>query len=59
LAFRVGYADQAHLSREARILAGRTPAELRAPRVRVRNVQDPPRRNIYNLPMDHLRGNVQ
>ena len=41
LAFRAGYADQAHLSRETRILSGRTPAELRAARLRVRNVQDP------------------
>ena len=32
LAFRAGYADQAHLSRETRDLAGRTPAELRAVR---------------------------
>ncbi|MBV8304535.1 MAG: AraC family transcriptional regulator [Acidimicrobiia bacterium] len=34
----VGYADQAHLTRETRSLAGRTPRELRANRVR--NVQD-------------------
>ena len=40
LAFQAGYADQAHLSRETRILAGRTPAELRVARLRVRNVQD-------------------
>jgi AraC-like DNA-binding protein len=40
LAFRAGYADQAHLSRDARILSGRTPTELRAARLRVRNVQD-------------------
>ena len=40
LAFHAGYADQAHLSRETRDLAGRTPAELRAVRHQVRNVQD-------------------
>ena len=40
LALRAGYADQAHLSREARILAGRSPAQLRAARLQVRNVQD-------------------
>jgi transcriptional regulator GlxA family with amidase domain len=40
LAVRAGYADQAHLSRETRELAGRTPAELRASRTHVRNVQD-------------------
>jgi NAD(P)-dependent dehydrogenase (short-subunit alcohol dehydrogenase family) len=40
LALRAAYADQAHLSRETRILAGRTPVELRAARLRVRNVQD-------------------
>jgi AraC-like DNA-binding protein len=44
LAFRAGYADQAHLTREAHILAGRTPAQLRAARLGVglgvRNVQD-------------------
>jgi AraC-like DNA-binding protein len=28
LAFAAGYADQAHLTRECRRLAGRTPAEL-------------------------------
>src|SRR5437868_5377249 len=31
---------EARISRETRILAGRTPAELRAARLRVRNVQD-------------------
>ena len=40
LAVRAGYADQAHLSRDTRELAGRTPAELRASRMHVRNVQD-------------------
>jgi AraC-like DNA-binding protein len=40
LAVRAGYADQAHLSRDTRALAGRTPAELRASRTHVRNVQD-------------------
>jgi AraC-like DNA-binding protein len=40
LAFRSGYADQAHLNREARLLAGLTPAQLRAARQDVRNVQD-------------------
>jgi transcriptional regulator GlxA family with amidase domain len=30
LAFAAGYADQAHLTRECRRLAGRTPAELLA-----------------------------
>ena len=54
LALRVGYADQAHLSREARILAGRTPSELRTPRLRVRNVQDPCEQIGYNLTMDPL-----
>ena len=46
LAARVGYADQSHLSREARALATLTPAQLRAARTDVRNVQDPagPRR---------------
>lgn len=38
IAASVGYADQPHLTREARALAGLTPAELRANRVR--NVQD-------------------
>lgn len=38
IAAAVGYADQPHLTREARELAGLTPAELRANRVR--NVQD-------------------
>jgi AraC-like DNA-binding protein len=38
LAASAGYADQPHLTREARALAGLTPAELRANRVR--NVQD-------------------
>lgn len=42
LAASVGYADQPHLTREARALAGMTPAELRANRVR--NVQDIGRR---------------
>jgi AraC-like DNA-binding protein len=40
LAFGSGYADQAHLTREARLLAGVTPAQLRATRQDVRNVQD-------------------
>lgn len=40
LATRAGFADQAHLSRETRALAGLTPAELRAARMDVRNVQD-------------------
>jgi transcriptional regulator GlxA family with amidase domain len=40
LAFRSGYADQAHLNRETRLLAGLTPLQLRAARGRVRNVQD-------------------
>jgi transcriptional regulator GlxA family with amidase domain len=40
LAVRAGYADQSHLSRDTRELAGRTPAELRASRTHVRNVQD-------------------
>ena len=35
LAATVGYADQAHLTREARALAGRTPAQLRAARLSV------------------------
>jgi len=41
LAFRFGYADQAHLTREARLLGGVTPAQLRASRQDVRNIQDP------------------
>jgi AraC-like DNA-binding protein len=40
LASRSGYADQAHLNREARLLGGLTPTQLRAARQRVRNVQD-------------------
>jgi AraC-like DNA-binding protein len=40
LAFKSGYADQAHLTREARLLAGVTPGQLRATRQDVRNVQD-------------------
>lgn len=41
LAYRCGYADQAHLNRETAALAGRTPAQLRAVRMRdVRFVQD-------------------
>jgi methylphosphotriester-DNA--protein-cysteine methyltransferase len=40
LAFKSGYADQAHLTREARLLAGVTPGRLRATRQDVRNVQD-------------------
>ena len=40
LAARVGYADQAHLNREARALAALTPARLRASRTEVRIVQD-------------------
>jgi AraC-like DNA-binding protein len=40
LAFRCGYADQAHLTREARLLAGVPPTQLRATRQDVRNVQD-------------------
>ncbi len=40
LAFETGYADQAHLSREAQALAGMTPAQLRTARLQVRNVQD-------------------
>ncbi|MFZ0215615.1 MAG: helix-turn-helix domain-containing protein [Candidatus Dormiibacterota bacterium] len=35
LALRAGYADQAHLSRETRVLAGRTPNQLRTTRLRV------------------------
>ena len=35
LAARTGYADQAHLTRETRALAGLTPARLRAARLRV------------------------
>lgn len=42
LAVRSGYADQAHLNREARLLAGVTPLQLRAMRQDVRNVQDEP-----------------
>lgn len=41
LAYRCGYADQAHLNRDTAALAGRTPARLRDARVgHVRNVQD-------------------
>lgn len=41
LAQRCGYADQAHLTRETALLAGRTPGRLRAARrAGVRNVQD-------------------
>jgi AraC-like DNA-binding protein len=40
LAYEVGYADQAHLTREARALAGLTPTQLRTARLVVRNVQD-------------------
>lgn len=41
LAYRCGYADQAHLNRETAALAGRTPTQLRGARVgHVRNVQD-------------------
>lgn len=41
IAVRCGYSDQAHLSRDATSLGGRTPSQLRAARVSdVRNVQD-------------------
>lgn len=41
LAYRCGFADQAHLTRETAALGGRTPAQLRAARRGdVRNVQD-------------------
>jgi AraC-like DNA-binding protein len=39
LAAAAGYADQSHLTRECRRLAGATPARLLA--TRVRSVQDP------------------
>ncbi len=40
-AHQCGYADQAHLTRETMLLAGRTPSELRATRRNdVRNLQD-------------------
>jgi AraC-like DNA-binding protein len=55
MAFRAGYADQAHLSRETRDLAGRTPAELRAVRCPVRNVQDFSPRSQVVLVTDALR----
>lgn len=40
LAVEAGYADQSHLGREARALAGLTPTELRTARAQVRNVLD-------------------
>jgi AraC-like DNA-binding protein len=40
LAVEAGYADQAHLGRETRALAGLTPTELRTARAQVRNVLD-------------------
>ena len=46
LAFDAGYADQAHLSRDAQALTGVTPAQLRAARLQVRNVQDTAARAI-------------
>ena len=39
LALQMGYADQAHMTRELKILTGFTPAEI-APRAFVRNLQD-------------------
>ena len=58
LAFSAGYADQSHLNREARALAERTPAELRARRVDVRNVQDACTPARYNVSMDQARGKI-
>jgi AraC-like DNA-binding protein len=41
VAYRCGFADQAHLTRETAALSGRTPVQLRAPRSRDgRNLQD-------------------
>jgi AraC-like DNA-binding protein len=37
LALRLGYADQAHMTRELKALAGVTPREIVSP---VRNLQD-------------------
>ena len=56
LAARVGYADQAHLTRETRALAALTPARLRAARTEVRIVQDAGARDRYNSRMTPDRG---
>jgi AraC-like DNA-binding protein len=40
LALRMGYADQAHMSRELKALTGFTPTELIRPPALVRNLQD-------------------
>lgn len=42
IAAELGYADQAHMTRECRVMTGRTPAELRRS-LRGRNLQDRPR----------------
>ena len=56
LAACVGYADQAHLNRETRALAGLTPARLRSARVASDSFKTPGAPSRYNDRMTPVRG---